>query len=170
MKQQCFSINEREVTASVIERKPEQVTLEIAGQRFCFSLVRAQGNVLSLKNVTTQTNHLLTLDALSASEKRITVEKGSAVVSRMDGQRGQGVRTKARPLAKAPMPGIVTKLHVAVGDQVQAGAPLAVMEAMKMQLVIESPIAGKVSHVAVTVGQQVTEGFELVRVEASDVE
>ncbi|MCU0619116.1 MAG: biotin/lipoyl-binding protein, partial [Gemmatimonadaceae bacterium] len=39
----------------------------------------------------------------------------------------------------APMPGLVVRLLVAVGDVVQAGQPLAVMEAMKMENELRAP-------------------------------
>jgi len=39
----------------------------------------------------------------------------------------------------APMPGLLTKLDVAVGDKVEPGQPVAVMEAMKMENILRAP-------------------------------
>jgi propionyl-CoA carboxylase alpha chain len=44
----------------------------------------------------------------------------------------------------APMPGLLTKLDVAVGDKVEPGQPVAVMEAMKMENILRAPKAAKV--------------------------
>src|SRR6185436_9450748 len=39
----------------------------------------------------------------------------------------------------APMPGLLTKLDVAIGDKVEPGQPVAVMEAMKMENILRAP-------------------------------
>ena len=44
----------------------------------------------------------------------------------------------------APMPGLLTHLHVAPGDRVEAGQPLAVVEAMKMENILRAERAGTV--------------------------
>jgi propionyl-CoA carboxylase alpha chain len=46
-----------------------------------------------------------------------------------------------------PMPGLLTALHVGVGDQVEAGQPLAVVEAMKMENILRAEKAGIVAKV-----------------------
>ncbi|MFD7712023.1 biotin carboxylase N-terminal domain-containing protein [Streptomyces sp. NPDC059786] len=55
----------------------------------------------------------------------------------------------------APMPGTVTVVKVAVGDEVSAGQSLLVVEAMKMEHVISAPHAGTVSELDVTAGTTV---------------
>ncbi|MFD4045246.1 acetyl/propionyl/methylcrotonyl-CoA carboxylase subunit alpha [Streptomyces sp. NPDC058611] len=67
------------------------------------------------------------------------------------GGRGQG---GAGTLA-APMPGTVTVVKVAVGDEVVAGQSLLVVEAMKMEHVISAPHAGTVTELDVTPGTTV---------------
>jgi propionyl-CoA carboxylase alpha chain len=47
-------------------------------------------------------------------------------------------------LLLAPMPGLLTKLDVAVGDKVEPGQPVAVMEAMKMENILRAPKAATV--------------------------
>jgi propionyl-CoA carboxylase alpha chain len=47
-------------------------------------------------------------------------------------------------LLLAPMPGLLTKLDVAVGDKVEPGQPVAVMEAMKMENILRSARAATV--------------------------
>lgn len=55
----------------------------------------------------------------------------------------------------APMPGTVTVVKVAVGDEVEAGQSLLVVEAMKMEHVISAPHAGTVTELDVTPGSTV---------------
>ena len=56
----------------------------------------------------------------------------------------------------APMPGMLVSIAVEVGDQVSAGQPLLVLEAMKMQNTIPSPADGTVISLPVAPGTQVT--------------
>jgi propionyl-CoA carboxylase alpha chain len=55
----------------------------------------------------------------------------------------------------APMPGKVVKVLVDAGQEVAAGAPLVVLEAMKMEHTVRSRDAGTVRAIHVTVGEQV---------------
>jgi 3-methylcrotonyl-CoA carboxylase alpha subunit len=62
----------------------------------------------------------------------------------------------------APMPGRVLAVHVSEGQEVARGAPLVVMEAMKMEHTVTAPRAGKVEKVFCAAGEQVKEGSELL--------
>jgi pyruvate carboxylase len=61
----------------------------------------------------------------------------------------------------APVIGAVI-VAVSVGDEVAAGAPVAVIEAMKMESTITAPIAGRVERVAIANGTRVERGDLLV--------
>ena len=63
---------------------------------------------------------------------------------------------------KAPMPGLIRELQVKVGDSVQEGQPVLILEAMKMENVIKSPAPGIVREIAVDVGSPVEKGQVLV--------
>ena len=63
---------------------------------------------------------------------------------------------------KAPIPGLVTRVLVERGDQVQAGQPLVMLEAMKMENEILAPRSGKVVELNAKVGKIVTLGELLV--------
>jgi pyruvate carboxylase subunit B len=62
----------------------------------------------------------------------------------------------------APMPGLVVRINVRVGDQVQPGQPLVVMEAMKMENELRATTPGFVSAVRVESGTAVEKGALLV--------
>ncbi|MFD3995987.1 acetyl/propionyl/methylcrotonyl-CoA carboxylase subunit alpha [Streptomyces sp. NPDC058583] len=72
------------------------------------------------------------------------------VEAALSGARHGGADTLA-----APMPGTVTVVKVAVGDEVEAGQSLLVVEAMKMEHVISAPHAGTVTELDVTPGTTV---------------
>jgi pyruvate carboxylase subunit B len=65
----------------------------------------------------------------------------------------------------APMPGLIVRVSVAVGDRVAAGAGLVVMEAMKMENELRAPAAGTVKAVHATPGAAVEKGAVLVELE-----
>ena len=65
----------------------------------------------------------------------------------------------------APMSGTVVAVMVKPGDSVEKGAPLVVLEAMKMEHTIAAPAAGVVVAVNYGVGDRVAEGADLVDVE-----
>lgn len=65
----------------------------------------------------------------------------------------------------APMPGKVTAVRVKAGDAVEKGAPLIVLEAMKMEHTVTAPADGTVEAVHFAVDDQVDEGVELVSLE-----
>ncbi len=67
----------------------------------------------------------------------------------------------------APMPGTVVRLAVAEGDAVEAGQPVLVLEAMKMQHTVTAPQAGTVTRLSVHPGAQVAANEVLVVVEPS---
>ena len=62
----------------------------------------------------------------------------------------------------APIPGIILKVNVAVGQTVQAEEVLCILEAMKMENEIKAPKAGKITQVLVSKGVNVETGAPLV--------
>jgi biotin carboxyl carrier protein len=62
----------------------------------------------------------------------------------------------------ASMTGEIVEVHVKPGDQVAAGAVLAILEAMKMRNEVRAPAAGVVAEVPVTPGTRVSQGDILV--------
>jgi propionyl-CoA carboxylase alpha chain len=70
--------------------------------------------------------------------------------------------------ALAPMPGGVVRVAVAVGDTVEAGQLLVVLEAMKMEHTVHATSSGTVTEVDVVEGDQVETGRILVVVDSSD--
>jgi biotin carboxyl carrier protein len=97
-----------------------------------------------------------------------------AVLFPGDANRGQSVSTTrsgqtppdrvSTVSIKAPMPGRVVRVLVAVGDHVGARQPVVVVEAMKMENELRSPRDGTVKQILVTPGTAVEAGAVLVTV------
>ena len=66
---------------------------------------------------------------------------------------------------KAPMPGLIVRINVKVGDAVEAGQGVVVMEAMKMENELRATAAGTVKSVEVVPGAAVEKGTLLVALE-----
>jgi 3-methylcrotonyl-CoA carboxylase alpha subunit len=64
----------------------------------------------------------------------------------------------------APMPGIVLKILVKQGDAVTKGAPLVILEAMKMEHQVVAPRDGTVAAIHCTEGELVQPGVDLVEI------
>ncbi|HEX7707122.1 MAG TPA: biotin/lipoyl-containing protein [Thermoanaerobaculia bacterium] len=130
-------------------------------------------------------DHLIELLSVSQAELEIRVDgrthlvpyvvQGSTVSFSFDGELwfadvvDKGARAKARHRdhsTAAPMPGVVLKLLVKTGDVVGRGAPLLILEAMKMEHQIVAPRDATVSGVHCKEGELVQPGVELVTFEA----
>jgi propionyl-CoA carboxylase alpha chain len=116
----------------VIEASPERVVLEVDGVTIAHDVV--------------------------IGEELVHVDSGQGSVSFREVARFVDPAEQISPGSLlAPMPGTVIAVPSSSGAQVEAGQPLLVLEAMKMQHTISAPAAG-VLEVAVQVGQQVSAG------------
>jgi 3-methylcrotonyl-CoA carboxylase alpha subunit len=73
-------------------------------------------------------------------------------------------------MVKAPMPGKISRINFAVGDTVEEGDVLLLMEAMKMEHTIVSPVSGILQSISYKVGDVVADGAMLAVVESEDGE
>ncbi|MFG1602502.1 carboxyl transferase domain-containing protein [Actinoplanes sp. NPDC049265] len=68
-------------------------------------------------------------------------------------------------VVRSPAPALVVATPVAVGDEVDAGAPVLVLESMKMENVLRAPFHARVRELPVSVGSQVETGAPVLRLE-----
>ncbi|MEU8207623.1 carboxyl transferase domain-containing protein [Micromonospora sp. NPDC049044] len=66
---------------------------------------------------------------------------------------------------RSPMPALVVATPLEIGAEVEAGAPVLVLEAMKMETVLRAPFKARLKECAVSVGSQVEAGAPLLRLE-----
>jgi biotin carboxyl carrier protein len=90
------------------------------------------------------------------------VDEARARLASVAGSRGQ---SHARRELRAPMPGLLIKVLCQAGDAVEAGQPLVVLQAMKMENELSLPRGGTIRSVAAEPGQSVEQGQVLVTVE-----
>jgi 3-methylcrotonyl-CoA carboxylase alpha subunit len=80
----------------------------------------------------------------------------------VDGLAPHGGQEEAGGSLTAPMPGRIIQVLAKPGTEVQRGAALIILEAMKMEYTIAAPADGKVEEVRYSVGEVVEEGAELI--------
>lgn len=68
-------------------------------------------------------------------------------------------------IVRAPIPGVINKITVQIGDLVAIGQELCVVEAMKMNNVIRTTRAGTIKTIPITPGQHVRHGDVLIELE-----
>lgn len=108
-------------------------------------------------------------DLTATGEKEVFFEMNgqlrSVFIRDKEGAKELRIHPKAQKGAKgqvgAPMPGTVMEIRVKVGDVVEKGAPLVVLSAMKMEMIVQAPVAGKVASLEATVGMKL-EGEDLL--------
>lgn len=66
---------------------------------------------------------------------------------------------------KAPMPGLILKLYKNLGDSVEIGESLAVLEAMKMENDLKSPASGKIKDIKFSEGASVEKDAVILTIE-----
>ncbi|HEV2251348.1 MAG TPA: acetyl-CoA carboxylase biotin carboxyl carrier protein subunit [Candidatus Limnocylindria bacterium] len=99
---------------------------------------------------------------VDGDEVRLDVADERAVAAGRAGARVASGREEIR----APMPGLLKRLHVAEGARVAAGDALVTLEAMKMENELRAAHAGTVGRIAVAEGTKVEGGALLVVIRA----
>lgn len=94
----------------------------------------------------------------------------AGTVYRFDVERGPARKRAGAGHAEiaAPMPGQVLRVLVAVGDRVEKGQTLLVVEAMKMQIELAAPHSGTVASLSAAPGDKVMPGVVLADVEPEE--
>jgi glutaconyl-CoA/methylmalonyl-CoA decarboxylase subunit gamma len=95
--------------------------------------------------------------------------RGEAVIeterTRAGRSLGRGAAAKGPEFVTAPMPGRIVRVLVTPGDNVESGAPLVVIEAMKMENELHALHAARVGTVLVRAGDTVEGGAKLISLE-----
>ena len=98
-------------------------------------------------------------------EKKKPVVKAVAAAESSDAPAASKGSVNKNNAVKAPLPGVITDIKVAVGDEVNAGDTVVVLEAMKMANNLTAEKSGKVTAVCVNIGESVMEDDALVVIE-----
>ncbi|GAA1089750.1 ATP-binding protein [Tsukamurella strandjordii] len=128
----------------VIENGPEVRTADVDLERFDNHTGQAVVNGVRYR-LTTGTHgpvHVVDVDGVT---HRVSRDEGGVV--------------------RSPAPALVVAVPLSVGDEVEAGAPILVLESMKMETVLRAPFSAKLKEITVTVGSQVEAGAAMLRLE-----
>jgi len=109
-----------------------------------------------------------TLAAEPKGDGWVLVLRGDALVVRATPEHRVAVASSAgraprgRGTLAAPLPGLIVRIAAVAGQRVEAGAPVVVMEAMKMENELRAPYAATVAQVLVAPGDRVERGAPLL--------
>lgn len=98
-------------------------------------------------------------------EKKVVVKPVAQPAPAADAAPAANANVNTADAVKAPLPGVVIEIKVAVGDEVKQGDTVVILEAMKMANNLEANKDGKVTAVLVKVGANVMEDTPLVVIE-----
>jgi len=137
-----------------LKRNGDNFTAQIGEVKFNVTNVDSEQNIMvfSLKDIRFAVYHARTgnLHYVNIAGENYVYEQIVGVSYKSTeggGQKGNSV--------SSPMPGLVVKIPVAVGDPVEEGVVLAIVEAMKMQNELRAPRAGTVKKIYFKEGQQI---------------
>lgn len=102
------------------------------------------------------------MQAVGERREVTAVDERTRQIQELTGKRGPA---PSSGVVRAPMPGLVVRVEVALGDRVAPGTGLVVVEAMKMENELRAAGAGVVAAVHVQPGQAVEKGAPLVTLE-----
>ncbi len=153
-----YSVGLEEGSPPVMDGAATSVSVEAQG-RFLFSVlingesrtVLAQRGEGVFEVLCEGTYHRVTVD----TERTRLLRRFEAV----------GGETRRNAEIHAPMPAMVVKIEVAVGDEVQEGQGLVILEAMKMENEVRAPHAGRIKSVLAIQGKAVEKGQLLMLLE-----
>ncbi|MFV0665847.1 acetyl-CoA carboxylase biotin carboxylase subunit [Denitromonas sp.] len=156
-----FRLGEEQKTVNVAYRA-DGYTLTVDGQS-----VEARGELNDRGLLRVELDGMrMDATVVAANEKRHVFLHGRAwQLSNVDPLHFAGEGGGAEGGLLAPMPGKVISLIAQAGAAVEKGAPLLILEAMKMEHTINAPAAGTVKAFRFAVGDQVGDGDELVEFE-----
>lgn len=154
-----------------LELAGAEVTVRVDGEPFELELheVDAHGQFLAFRQ---GRSHAAAVDG-DESRMGITLA-GHFYAVEIEDERERAARAAAHHagavggVVKSVMPGIVVDVLVEQGQEVEQGAPLLILEAMKMQNEIEAPSSGVVDRIHVEAGKTVSSGDKLVTIRAVD--
>ena len=130
-----------------IEADGETVEVQVEPLRRFARRLAIGGEAFTVESVTDGSDYLIEVEGVA---HRVSRDEGGVV--------------------RAPSPALVVAVTVAPGDEVQVGSPVAVLEAMKMEMTVVATHAGRVREVLVASSTHVDAGAPLVSVGPCEIE
>ena len=146
--------------------------IQVDGQQVRAHLAELDGTPLLLVTIGKVTRRVLVRRGLARGQYTLWIDGFRYEVEAVD-ERTRAIRALSAAVSgptgplvlRAPMPGLILRVHVKTGDAVQVGESLVVIEAMKMENELRAPAAGTVRAVPARAGSAVEKGAVLVELE-----
>ena len=143
--------------------------LWVGGERLEARLAEVDGTPVKIVTIGDRVHRVVAQRGQSRGQYALWIDGHRYDVEALD-ERTRAIRDLSGASAKAsgpaplvaPMPGMIVRVNVQVGDTVQSGQAVVVMEAMKMENDLRTQSSGIVSAVRVTRGDAVEKGTVLV--------
>lgn len=145
MRKYSFMINDRQYNVDVINVTDTSAKVEVNGMEYAVQIIKEQKE--SKTPVLKKSEFVM-----DAQAKGRTTDHPAQVDMKQPGT------------IQSPLPGLVRKILVRVGEEVKAGQVLLIMEAMKMENEIQSTVNGIVKEIVVKEGDSVLESDVLLKV------
>lgn len=131
----------------------------IRGTNYAVEILNQENNIIDIE--VNGTTYKVELEKTIETKKTPKLMR-SAVPAPLTREKKIQKTLSSKISVKAPLPGIITKILVKVGDEVKEGDTLLMMEAMKMENNIETEKAGVVKSIKVNEGDNVLQDDVLV--------
>ena len=163
MRRYTLDISDREFVIDVQELSADQFEVVVGDESYQVTLSSDENLAEAVITPGLQANADGT-PRVSAASKVAKVRKEPSAPS---AAAAPAARKPSGPAGKgalcAPMPGVILEVSVKVGDTVERGQQVAILDAMKMHNVIGAPRAGTIAEVFVEAGQNVDHGAAIVK-------
>ncbi|MBN8549803.1 MAG: biotin/lipoyl-binding protein [Deltaproteobacteria bacterium] len=136
MTKYAVQINGKSIEATLLDRNGSHITFSVNGERYEVDV-----------------NPIL-LERASAGAQAVVIQPTVSAA-----------KAVSADTVTAPMPGIIVQVPVKVGDAVQAGQTVVIMEAMKMENNVTAARSGKVKEILVKTGEEVSNHQALIKFE-----
>ena len=154
MKQYKYKVNGAQYDVTINEIQGQLAKVVVNGIPFDVEMQNSQLSEDNLPNVTTT--------AAPAAAPAAPVAAAPAATEAAPSGAGEGTPVKA------PLPGVVTKINLSVGQQVKKGENVLVLEAMKMETNIVAKSAGVINDIKVAVNDMVVDKQLLIQLDPID--
>lgn len=150
MKEYKYKINGMNYTVAVGDVNGDQVNVEVNGTAYTVEIDKTAASKVAKAVASSQAKR-------PAAAPR--TESGEKVIAK------PAVAAGAAAAVKSPLPGTIMSFTVKVGDTVNPGDTVCVLEAMKMENDVHTQKGGTVKQIIVNVGDSVLEGADIMIIE-----
>ena len=163
-----FEINAGDQALQVeFQKGDDQLSILLGEQQYRFEALEVQKGVYSIL----LNNRSFVVGVCPSTSQRINVNGTPIEVKLLDPvhlhlrELGWDAMSDTKAgVVQAQIPGLITRIFHQVGDTVEEGEPLFLMEAMKMENEIKAPVGGTIERISASEGQTVEKGTNIIEI------